>query len=130
MTDTIKSSITYNGETAEFGTPESKALIEKMVREAYPEFGNGKKKAGVTINILRIEGVDVAFKKDHYVLKLEAHMSPGDVARLHHLSGQGVPISAVIESPQAQFDLVFQEVDTRTGEIRRESRPPADAGGE
>lgn len=82
---------------------------------------------GVRIEIKRVEALNLKPKKDKIILTMEAFMSPGDMARLRYLSGQGVPVAAVIESPQAMFDLVVQEVNLSTGEIVH-AREPVGAG--
>ena len=80
---------------------------------------------GVKIEIKRVEGLNLKLKEDKVVLTMDAFISPGDMARLRYLSGQGVPVTAVIESPQAMFDLVVQEVNLETGEIVRAREPVA-----
>jgi hypothetical protein len=82
---------------------------------------------GVRIEIKRIEGLNIKAKEGKYALSMEAFMPPGDVARLLHLSGQGVPVQAVIESPQAAFDLVVNEINLATGEVVH-SKEPVGAG--
>ena len=75
---------------------------------------------GIRIEIKRITGLNLKFKEaegTNIVLSLETYLQPGDVARLYNLSRQGVPVSAVIESPQAEMDLRIEEVNTFTGEL-------------
>jgi hypothetical protein len=114
--DINKAEIIYNGESAEMGTPESEKLIEKMLTNVYPELKGGKM-SGIKIIIDRVEGLDIKFKKDSDVLALEAHLTSEDIARLHNLSKQGVPLSVTIESPQAEMDLRIEKINTTTGEL-------------
>lgn len=83
--------------------------------------------AGVSIKIKRIEGMNIKAKEGKYILSMEAYMPPGDMARLLHLSSQGVPVEATISSPQAAFDLVINEVNLATGEVVH-SKEPVGAG--
>jgi hypothetical protein len=73
--------------------------------------------AGIKIVIERVEGLDIKFKKDSDVLALEAHLTSEDIARLHNLSKQGVPLLVTIESPQAEMDLHIEKINTETGEL-------------
>jgi len=73
--------------------------------------------AGIKIVIERVEGLDIKFKKDSDVLALEAHLTSEDIARLHNLSKQGVPLQVTIESPQAEMDLRIEKVNATTGEL-------------
>jgi hypothetical protein len=116
-------SITYSDKTAEMGTPAAEALVEKFVKDVFPELKGGTMPIGVRIEIKRVEAVNIKPKNDKIVLSMEAFISPGDMARLRYLTGQGVPISAVIESPQAPFDLVVSEVNLKTGEIVHPMEP-------
>lgn len=82
----------------------------------------GKMAGGIRIEIKHIAGMNLKFKEGegtNVVLSMETYLSPGDIARLYNLSKQGVPVRAIIESPQAEFDLVFSEVNTFSGEIKQ-----------
>lgn len=79
---------------------------------------------GVKIELKRIEGLNLKLKDGNVVVIMETYMPPGDVARLYNVSKQGVPLQAVIESPQAEFDLQVSEVNTFTGELRNLNREP------
>ena len=51
------------------------------------------------------------------VVQFETRITPGDFARLLNLQRQGMPITAVFESPQAALDLKFEELNLNTGEV-------------
>ncbi len=42
------------------------------------------------------------------------------IARIMHLQKTGVPIISRFQSPQAQFDIKVEQVDTSTGQIHDE----------
>jgi len=72
---------------------------------------------GIRIELKRIEGINLRPKNGKIIVSLETYLSPGDIGRLFNLVGQGVPVSAIIESPQARMDLRFEEVDLSTGQL-------------
>jgi hypothetical protein len=84
---------------------------------------------GVRIELKRIENVNLKFKEGNVVVTLETFMPPGDVAWLYNISKQGVPMQAVIESPQAEFDLQISEVNTFTGELKMLAKETASITG-
>lgn len=85
---------------------------------------------GIRIEIKHIAELNIKIKQGegtNVVLAIETFLPPGDIARIYNLSKQGVPVSAVIESPQSQFDLRVEEIDLNTGQIIH-SRLPVTAG--
>jgi hypothetical protein len=113
----IKATLTFDGKSVAMAdNPAAENLIKDIITQRFPELKGGKMPIGVRIEIKRVEAINLKPKEDKIMITMEAWMSPGDMARLRHLSGQGVPVSAVFESPQAEFDLVVYEVDLKTGE--------------
>lgn len=87
--------------------------------------------AGVRIEIKRIAGINLKIKEGegtNVILAIETYLPPGDIARIYNLSKQGVPVQAVIESPQAEMDLQIQEVNTFTGQMKILAKEPVGAG--
>lgn len=64
----------------------------------------------VVIEIKRIEEIQAKVKDGKVSLQFETDLKPGDLARIVNLGKQGVPIQAMISSPQARMDLKFEEV--------------------
>lgn len=125
MSEKLKATLTYSNKTVDMDDKSAaEALIKDMIIEKFPEFKGGKM-VGVRIELKRIEGMNIKPKDGKYILSMEAYMPPGDVARLLYLSGQGVPVQAVIESPQAAFDLVVNEFNLMTGEVVHSKEPVA-----
>jgi hypothetical protein len=125
----LKASLTYHGKTVDMDDKSAaEGLIKDMITETFPEFKGGKM-PGVRIELKRVEGINLKPKNNKVIISMEAYMSPGDIARLFNIAGQGVPMQAVIESPQAEFDLIFNEINTFTGEIKLPKEPALSAKG-
>ena len=114
----IKATLTVGDKTVDMDDkPAADKLMGDMITQIIPEFKGGKM-GGIRIEIKRAEEITIKPKNNKVVISMLTYLTPGDIGRLFHLAGQGVPVSAVIESPQAEFDLVFTEVNTFTGEVR------------
>ncbi len=72
---------------------------------------------GISITLPRIEEIVLKAKDGKVTIQFETMMAPGDIARLLNLQKSGNAIKATIESPQAQLDLIFNEVNVKTGEM-------------
>ena len=77
---------------------------------------------GISIELSLIEELVLKAKGGKVIIQFETRISPGDFARLMNLQKKGNMMSAVIESPQAQLDLKFEEINVATGELAEVNR--------
>ena len=72
----------------------------------------------VRIELKRVEDISAKIKGGEVTLAMKLPAcNDGDIARLSYLSRQGVPLTAIIESPQAEMDLLVRTIEVTTGEI-------------
>lgn len=118
MEEKASATLTWDGRTVDMKDAQAAAaLIEEMVRKEF-------KMPGIRIELKRIEEINIKPKNGKIIISMETYLPPGDIGRLFNMAAQGLPVSAVIESPQAEFDLRIEEINIKTGEIR----PPPAAG--
>lgn len=81
---------------------------------------------GIRIELKRVEEINIRPRSGNkVVVSMEAYLPPGEIGRLYNMAMLGVPVQAIIESPQAELDLIFQEVNTFTGEVVDKRAPVA-----
>jgi hypothetical protein len=73
---------------------------------------------GPIIAMDKVENLQLTVKAGLCKVTFETDLSPQDFARLMHFSRQDAALRCMISSPQAIFDLQFERVDLRTGEVR------------
>ncbi len=69
------------------------------------------------VEIQNVENLGVTFKKGEVKISFVCKTPTPDILKLVHFQGVGNPLNVVIESPQAEFDLLIQKVNVKTGEV-------------
>lgn len=69
------------------------------------------------IEINKIDKLGVSFKAGVAKISFEVPLPGPELLKLIYMQATGQPMSAVIESPQAELDLVLTTVNIKTGEV-------------
>lgn len=74
------------------------------------------------IEINKIDKLGISFKSGVAKISFEVPLPGTELLKLIYMQATGQPMSAVIESPQAEFDLVLTTVNVKTGEVVNSSK--------
>ena len=69
------------------------------------------------VEIQQIEKLGISFKSGVARISFEVPLPGPELLKLIYMQATAVPMSAVIESPQAELDLVLSTVNVKTGEV-------------
>lgn len=69
------------------------------------------------VEIPRIEKLGISFKQGVAKISFEVPLPGTELLKLIYMQATAQPLTAVIESPQAQMDLVITPVNIKTGEM-------------
>lgn len=69
------------------------------------------------VEISRIEKLGISFKQGAAKISFEVPLPGPELLKLIYMQATARPLTAVIESPQAEFDLVLSAVSVKTGEV-------------
>jgi len=70
------------------------------------------------VEIPNIDKLGISIKKGAVRVSFEVVAAGPDLLKLIYLQANARPLNVIIESPQAEFDLRVEEVNTKTGEIK------------
>jgi len=86
--------------------PESIKKEARMSDRKYPR-----------VEIPRVEKLSISFKQGMAKISFEVLMPGTELLKLIYMQATAQPLTAIIESPQAQMDLVITPVNIKTGEM-------------
>ena len=69
------------------------------------------------VEIPRVEKLSISFKQGMAKISFEVLMPGTELLKLIYMQATAQPLTAIIESPQAQMDLVITPVNIKTGEM-------------
>ncbi|OGN92331.1 MAG: hypothetical protein A2Z75_04450 [Chloroflexi bacterium RBG_13_50_10] len=78
------------------------------------------------VEIQQIEKLGISFKQGVARISFEVALPGPELLKLIYMQATAVPMSAVIESPQAELDLVLTTVNVKTGEVVNSSKVSKD----
>ena len=70
------------------------------------------------VEIPNIDKLSISIKKGAAKISFEVTTPGPELLRLIYLQATSQPLNAVIESPQAEFDLKISTVSVKTGEVK------------
>ena len=70
------------------------------------------------VEMQNIDKLSISFKKGVAKVSFEVPTPGPEILKLVYLQGTANLINAIIESPQAEFDLVITPVNIKTGEVQ------------
>jgi len=71
------------------------------------------------VEIPNIEKLSISSKKGSVRVSFEVPYPGPEILKLIFMQGKAAPMTAIIESPQAEFDIVLTQVEVATGEIKQ-----------
>lgn len=74
------------------------------------------------VEIPRVEKLGISFKQGVAKISFEVPMPGPELLKLIYMQATGQPLRAVIESPQAELDLMLTTVNVKTGEVVNSSK--------
>jgi len=74
------------------------------------------------VEIQQIDKLGISFKSGVARISFEVALPGPELLKLIYMQATAVPMSAVIESPQAELDLVLTTVNVKTGEVVNSSK--------
>lgn len=69
------------------------------------------------VEILKIEKLAISFKQGVAKISFEVPLPGDELLKLIYMQATAQPLKAIIESPQAQMDLIITPVNVKTGEV-------------
>ena len=78
------------------------------------------------VEIPRVEKLGISFKSGVAKISFEVPLPGPELLKLIYMQGTGQPMSAIIESPQAEMDLMLTIVNVKTGEVVKASTEVSD----
>ena len=69
------------------------------------------------VEIPKIEKLGISFKQGVAKISFEVPMPGPELLKLIYMQATAQPLTAVIESPQAEMDLIIKSVNIKTGEV-------------
>lgn len=69
------------------------------------------------VEIPRVEKLGISFKQGVAKISFEVPLPGPELLKLIYMQATAQPLTAIIESPQAQMDLVLKTVNLKTGEL-------------
>ena len=78
------------------------------------------------VEIPRVEKLGISFKQGVAKITFEVPLPGPELLKLIYMQATACPLTAVIESPQAEMDLMLTIVNVKTGEVAKESSEVSD----
>lgn len=78
------------------------------------------------VEIPRVEKLGISFKQGVAKISFEVPLPGPELLKLIFMQATACPLTAVIESPQAEMDLVLTTVSIKTGEVVKSSSEVSD----
>jgi len=78
------------------------------------------------VEIPRVEKLGISFKQGVAKISFEVPLPGPELLKLIYMQATARPLTAVIESPQADMDLLLQTVNVKTGEVVKASSEVGD----
>jgi len=78
------------------------------------------------VEIPRVEKLGISFKQGVVKISFEVPLPGLELLKLIYMQATAQPLTAVIESPQAEMDLVLTTVKVKTGEVGKASSEVSD----
>ena len=78
------------------------------------------------VEIPRVEKLGISFKQGVAKISFEVPLPGPELLKLIYMQSTGQPLSAIIESPQAEMDLLITPVNIKTGEVVKASTEVSD----
>lgn len=78
------------------------------------------------VEIPRLEKLGISFKQGVAKISFEVPLPGPELLKLIYMQATAQSLTAVIESPQAEMDLVLSTVNVKTGEVGKASSEVSD----
>ena len=78
------------------------------------------------VEIPRVEKLGITFKQGVARISFDVPLPGPELLKLIYMQATARPLTAVIESPQAEMDLVLTTVNLKTGEVVKASSEVSD----
>ena len=69
------------------------------------------------VDIPRVEKLGISFKQGVAKISFEVPLPGPELLKLIYMQATACPLTAVIESPQAEMDLILKTVNIKTGVV-------------
>jgi len=96
----------------------SESIIRKEVRMSNTKYPR--------VEIPRVEKLGISFKAGVAKITFEVSLPGPELLKLIYMQATARPLTAVIESPQAEMDLILTTVNVKTGEVVKASSEVSD----
>jgi hypothetical protein len=74
------------------------------------------------VEVQNIDKLSVNFKAGSAKISFEVMHAGPDLLKLIYMQATACPMNVIIESPQAEMDLVIQQVNVKTGVVKDEEK--------